>query len=145
MEFIKYYAHVLKPYIVTLLVPLVNRIIAEHNYIRQNGDLTNCQSVINKSLNIVRMSADNPCFMPEMYDQFEELLKPLFVFIENPSVISFDEDLVILIKTLIKKKGSISPIVWEMLPHLPKVLAKNKQSFGNLMDCLNHYLAIGKP
>jgi hypothetical protein len=51
---------------------------------------------------------------------------------------------VLVLKSFIKKTHSVSPLLWEMFPYLEKVFEKNKQCFGNLLDCLNNFLIYGK-
>jgi len=69
---------------------------------------------------------------------------PLFQLMIDPTKISFDEDIVLVLKSLIKKKNAVSPTLWEIFPKLPKVLEKQKHSFSNLLDTLNHFLIIGQ-
>ena len=46
-----------------------------------------------------------------MSANFEELLKPIFRFISEPKNISFEDDILILIKSLIKKQRKVSPML----------------------------------
>jgi hypothetical protein len=64
----------------------------------------------------------------------------------DPSKIEFEDDIVLTIKSFIKKSpsGQISPVIWTLYPHLYKVFQKNKQTFGNLLDTLNHYMISGR-
>lgn len=61
-----------------------------------------------------------------MQEQFEEALKPIFRFISEPTQISFEDDILLLLKSMIKKSKSVSPIMWEMFDHFPKVISKAK-------------------
>ena len=83
-------------------------------------------------------------FMPHYSQAIEESLKPLFEFMVDPSKVEFEDDIVLTIKSLIRKTSQISPVVWALFPHLPKVFSKNKMTFGNLLDTLNHYLVTGR-
>lgn len=82
--------------------------------------------------------------MPSMAAEFEEALKPIFQFITNPNVISFEDDILILIKSMIKKSKKVSPILWEMFDLLPNVLVKNKGQMGDLLDTVNYFMIYGK-
>jgi hypothetical protein len=62
----------------------------------------------------------------------------------DPTKIEFEDDIVLTIKSLIKKANEISPVIWTLYPHLYKVFQKNKMTFGNLLDTLNYYLISGK-
>jgi hypothetical protein len=83
-------------------------------------------------------------FIPEFYTQIEDALKPLFEFILTPEQIEFEDDIVLVLKTFIKKSKQISPTLWTIYPHLKKVFEKNKCTFGNLLDTLNQFLLHGK-
>lgn len=37
----------------------------------------------------------------------------------------FDDDIVMILRTFIKKKKQVSPMLWTIFPHLPKVFQKN--------------------
>jgi len=79
-----------------------------------------------------------------MYGPIEDELKPLFEYIVDPMKIEFEDDIILAIKTFIKKSGGVSPSLWVIFPHLTKVFLKSKNTFGNLLDTLNYYLVYGK-
>ena len=58
--------------------------------------------------------------------------------------IDFEDDILLAIKTLVKKKKEVSENMWRLLIFFPKVLEKNKHSFGNIMDTVNHLVLVGK-
>ena len=62
----------------------------------------------------------------------------------DPTKISFDDEIVMNVKQIIRKNKSVSTTQWEILNQFPKVLVKNKDSFGNLLDTINYYLIYGK-
>ena len=62
----------------------------------------------------------------------------------DPLKIEFEDDIILAIKTFIKKTGTVSPTLWTIFPHLVKVFAKAKNTFGNLLDTLNYYMLSGK-
>jgi len=71
-------------------------------------------------------------------------LKPLFEYITTPEQIEFEDDIILVLKSFIKKRQSVSPILWTIFPHLVKVFEKSKKVFGNLLDTINYYLIHGK-
>ena len=83
-------------------------------------------------------------FIPQFYDKIEETLKPLFEFVVDPTNIEFEDDIVLTLKTFIKKTKSVSSTLWTIYPHLMKVFAKNKYAFVNLLDTLNLFLLHGQ-
>jgi len=76
--------------------------------------------------------------------QLQVELKPLLEFITQPKEINFDDDIVLVLKSFLKKQQYVSEILWTIFPELPKVLEKNKASFGNLLDTINYYLIFGR-
>lgn len=56
----------------------------------------------------------------------------------------FEDEIVLVIKSLIKRRQTVSPTLWHMFPHLSKVFEKNKFVFGHLLDTLNYYLIYGR-
>jgi hypothetical protein len=69
---------------------------------------------------------------------------PLFEFIVEPSQIDFEDDILLSIKTLVKKKKSVSENIWRMIQFFPKVLEKNQHSFGNILDTINNLVLVGR-
>lgn len=61
----------------------------------------------------------------------------------NPAQISFDEDIVLVIKSFIKKSKAVSPTLWTLFPLMRNVFDKNKHCLGNLLDTINFYLVYG--
>ena len=59
--------------------------------------------------------------MSNYYQQIEECLKPLFEYIVNPEKIEFEDDIILSLKSFIKKSNHISETLWIIFPHLPKV------------------------
>jgi hypothetical protein len=62
----------------------------------------------------------------------------------DPTKISFEDDIVLNLKQFIRRNKSVSNLQWEMFETLPKVLSKNNDSFGNLLDTINYYMIYGR-
>lgn len=62
----------------------------------------------------------------------------------DPTKMDFEDDIVLVIKTFIKKTKKVSNTLWTLFPCLTKVFEKNKKYFGNLLDTINYYLLYGK-
>jgi hypothetical protein len=100
--------------------------------------------IINKCWNVIRTVIEMESFVPQYQPQIEEALKPLFEFMVDPTKVEFEDDIVLVLKSFIKKAKSVSPILWTIFPCLMKVFEKNKKTFGNLLDTINYYLLFGK-
>lgn len=121
--------------IIPFITALVNRILIELKVCHEKGEKNNL--VINKCWNVIRQIVELDSFIPEFYDQIENSLKPLFEFITKPDTIEFEDDIVLVLKTFIKKTKRVSETIWKIFPFLKKVFDKNEHTFGNLLDTLN--------
>ena len=141
-DFVKFYHAAIGEDVIPLVESLVVRILAELKRCHEKGERNNI--IINKCWNVLRMICELDTFMPVYASPIEECLKPLFEFMVDPGKIEFEDDIVLTIKSFIKKCPVISPVIWALFPHLYKVFQKNKNTFGNLLDTLNHYLTCGR-
>lgn len=76
---------------------------------------------------------------------FERLYMPIFEFMVDPTQISFEDNILLMIKNFIKKTGQVSDIILKVMPTLEKVFQKNKNTFGDssLLETINCYLVHG--
>ena len=72
------------------------------------------------------------------------MLLPLFEYISDPTKIEFDDDILLVIKSLIRKKKGVTETIWRMVPCFKLVLQKNKHCFGHLMEVINIMMMEGK-
>ena len=75
---------------------------------------------------------------------FEEAFKPIFSFVSEPQSITFEDDILLMLKSMIKKSKTVTPIMWEMFDHFPKILSKSRGQFGDLLYTLNAFMVYGK-
>jgi len=98
-----------------------------------------------KCINILKQITQNKKLMDKYSSQYEEAYKPIFEYMIDPTKISFEDDILIILKNFIRKTNSVSDIIYTVLPTLERVFAKNKHCFGEaLMDTLNYYMIYGK-
>lgn len=71
-------------------------------------------------------------------------MKPLFEYMADPSKVEFEDDIVLSVKSFLRKTGEVSPVMWTLFPYLQKVFDKNKHAFGNVLDTLNQYLIVAR-
>lgn len=77
---------------------------------------------------------------------FERLYMPIFEFMVDPTQITFEDNILMIIKNFIKKTGAVSDIILKVMPTIEKVFTKNKNRFGDsiLLETVNCYLIYGK-
>lgn len=98
-----------------------------------------------KCINILKQITQNKKLMEKYSSEYEEAYKPIFEYMIDPTKISFEDDILIILKNFIRKTNKVSDIMYAVLPTLEKVFDKNKHCFGEaLMDTLNYYMIFGK-
>jgi hypothetical protein len=142
LDFVKHYNHAFGDSIIPFLETIVSRVISELHLCHEKGEKNNL--VINKCWNVIRTIVEYEVFINNYYNNIEGTLLPLFEFLVDPTKIEFEDDIVLVLKSFIKRKKSVSKNLWIIFPHLEKVFTKNKDSFGNLLDTVNYYLLYGK-
>jgi len=99
--------------------------------------------VVNKSFNILRLICENKNYIINYHKELEEIFKELYEYLKNPKKIEFDEDLVMMLTSIIKHINSVSVYTLELLQHLPKFLKKSKGLMLDLFDFMNQLLNHG--
>ena len=141
-DFVKFYNQAIGDDIIPIVQSLVQRILTELKLCHEKGEKNNI--FINKCWNVLRLITELDTFMPHYAAVIEHEMKPLFEFMVNPQQIEFEDDIVLSLKSFIKKTGQVSPVLWTLFPHLYKVFNKNKKVFGNLLDTINQYMMTGR-
>jgi hypothetical protein len=127
--------------IVGLISMLVLKVQNELKALASSGQNNNL--VINKCWNIIRVVAEQR-YYTKYQPQIEAALGPLLLYMEDPTKIDFDDDIMLLVSTFIKKTGKISETCWTLFGTFPKFFQKYLGMFGNLFPALNNYIIYGK-
>ncbi len=90
------------------------------------------------------MIVDKGEYMPLHAAAIEQTMTSLFIFLAAPEEICFDDDMIMCVKAVIRRMKTVTPIQWDIFYQFPKILQKNKHSFGHLLDTINSYLLFGK-
>lgn len=69
---------------------------------------------IGKCMNILRMIVEKQEYISAFSDLFEQKLSPIYFFMANPKAISFDDDILIIIRSFIKRNERVTPVQWEL-------------------------------
>ena len=95
---------------------------------------------IAKCWSVVRYVAEHEHFADKMVYVIEQCSLPLLRFMQDPDSVSFDDDLIFFISSLLKKSRSTdSEILRQAFQFLPKFLVKFNYIFGPLIECLSLY------
>lgn len=121
---------------------VIERINIELTKINSGNGQDISRQLIIKCCNIIRQIVDRD-FYSAYYDQIEEMLKPIFDLLVQPTKIFFDDEIVMIIKRMIKIKKQVTPTLWALLVTFPAVLTKQKDCLSNLLDTLNLYIQYG--
>ena len=70
--------------------------------------------IISKCWNIVRLIADSPDFVPQYMPQIETTLLPLFDHLQYPEKNSFDDEILKVVTSFLKKAQRVTPAMQRM-------------------------------
>jgi len=85
----------------------------------------NYSLIVQKCLNILKQITNKKELVVQYYGEVEQCLLPLFEFMTDPSKISFAEDIMVILKNLIKKTQSVSENAMKLFFTLEKLFNKN--------------------
>ena len=94
--------------------------------------------------NVLRVIAEQPLFIPQYLSLFENQLVPLFRFLQEPAKIEFDDDILLIVTSLIKGSKTVTRTQLDLFTMFPAVFVKYNHSFCNLLQTLNLYIVYGR-
>lgn len=99
---------------------------------------------IQKCFNLIKQATQNKNMMLAYGHIYEQTLIPIFEYMVDPSKISFEDDICLILKNFLRKTNRLSDVIFKVFPCLELVFKKNKNTFGDtLLDTLNWYLIYG--
>jgi hypothetical protein len=116
LDFVKSYSDAIGESVIPFAESLVNRIVVELKSCHEKGEKNNI--VINKCWNVLRVICESDSFMPRFAAQIENTMKPLFEYMADPSKVEFEDDIVLSVKSFLRKTGEVSPVMWTLFPYL---------------------------
>ena len=102
------------------------------------------ETVISKSIGVIRKCCRSGSYMKVHAQAFEQSLTKIYIFMDDPKSISFEDDIIHIMQAYIKRQKTISPVIWQLFLKLPAVLDKNKHQLKDLFDTVNLFLIEGK-
>mmetsp|Transcript_12871 Transcript_12871/g.21770 ORF Transcript_12871/g.21770 Transcript_12871/m.21770 type:complete len:724 (-) Transcript_12871:115-2286(-) len=141
-EFIQTFYAEIGENMIPLVQTIVQRVCLELNGKSVEG---NASLLVQKQINILKAITENKEVISRFSEQLESAYIPVFEFMVDPTKITFEDDVLLIIKNFIRKTQKVSPIIYKIFPTLEQVFYKNKSSFGSiLLNTLNYYLIFGK-
>ena len=101
------------------------------------------QVLINKLFNVIRAMINNKQFVIENLPTISEALTPLFSHIKNLPKIDFDEDIILIMTTILNYLHFIPQFAYELLPILYKYPEKKGGMLLDVYELVNEYIAYG--
>lgn len=102
----------------------MDRVCQEQANKEKGPDAANVR--IGKCMNVLRMVIEKQEYVLQFAQVLEEKLTPLYMFMADPRAISFDEDILMIIKSFIKRTQQVTPVQWEIFQKFPLVFEKQK-------------------
>ena len=104
----------------------------------------NSLTIINQCWNAINCIYEDNAFHPDYTESFEKSLIPMFNLFANTDRIEFEDDLVQIISTIVKKFKGVSENMVGVFPLLLKYFEKTKCDLDKVFEALNYYLVYGK-
>ena len=144
-EVIQSYTEMITPELLTALMgAIVQKVATENEAYKQAADKKKDKIRILKCWNIVRTLVDSPEIIPKYRNELEQMLIPLFEFMQNPMECDFEDDIILAISSIIKKSKSISDIEITLVKTYPQVAVKYEDGLGHMFLCLSYFMQYGK-
>ena len=109
----------------------------------EKTNLNDYKIIINKCFNILRMLMHNEKFVINNTQLIENSLAPLVKYMDNPSKIDFDEDIITIIYLIINHNKKVTPLALSLIKNLYKYCDKSGGVLLDLYMLVNAYLAYG--
>ena len=98
---------------------------------------------INRCWNVIRAIFETQYYVENYCQPMEEALHPVLNFLENAEFIDFDDDCGQVVGLIIKFTKQVTQTCKVVFPLVPKIHAKYKGVFGNLIQAVNMYIKEG--
>ena len=109
----------------------------------EQTNLNDYKIIVNKCFNIIRMLMHSKIFVVKNLQKIEESFAPLVEYMNEPSKIDFDEDIVEIINNLIIHNQHLTKLSLVVIEHLYKYCKKIEGLLLDMYELINAYLAYG--
>jgi hypothetical protein len=124
-EFIKEFVSTFKLHLFDEIVDLVSHIVNRVK-ISLHSSSDSAQQIMQQCINVLRKITDTKEIVTKLGPQIEIALIPVLELMADPSKINFEDDLLVIIKNLIRRQETVSETLFKVFFTSDKILAKNK-------------------
>jgi hypothetical protein len=100
--------------------------------------------MINLCWNVLRNMGEQPLIVNKYLALIETTLVPLFQYMQAPEKIEFDEDILLIVGSLIKVSKGVTDTQMQLFPLFERVFEKYNNEFSHLFNTLNQYIIHGR-
>lgn len=139
---LQYYSEAIDAKIVPLFNALMLRLQSELAALKAGNH--KATAVISQCWNAINCIYETDAFHPVYTEAFERSLVPAFSLLADSRKLEFEDDLVQIAATAVRKRKDVSDNMAKAFPLLVKYFEKSKLSLDNILEVLNYYLFYGK-
>ncbi|KAL4446620.1 hypothetical protein ABPG74_005558 [Tetrahymena malaccensis] len=126
----------------SILDALNKKIFQEYDKVTSGGQKSTI--CLNKIMSIIKGICENKNYMPQFIVMIEGKLNEILVRIgNNPISASFDDDLLLILLSMIKHSNKLTELTKSMLPLFPNFFQKNNGVLSNMFQALNYVFIHG--
>lgn len=128
-----------------MLVDLVQAISQriQNEVTKQKDPSKQGNQIFRKCWNIIRNIACQKDYA-NFYSDIEQAILPLYGCMETPEKISFVDDILLFMNSMIRNSKRVSDLSWILVQTFPNIFKINNEMFNNLFNTLNLVIVYGK-
>jgi hypothetical protein len=128
-----------------LVVEIVQGLAARMQlHLQSNPDIGEADTLTVKCWNIIRTISEIRGIVPEYIDKIEAILLPLFEYMQDPSMIHFDDDIIFLLNSLVRANRKLTQVEQIIFGTFKPFLQKYNGIMSMLFDTMTLYLVYGE-
>ncbi|EAR89296.3 hypothetical protein TTHERM_00371110 (macronuclear) [Tetrahymena thermophila SB210] len=126
----------------SILDALNKKIFQEYDKVISGGQKSTI--CLNKIMSIIKGICENKNYMPQFIVMIEGKLNEIILRIgNNPISANFDDDLLLILLSMIKHSNKLTELTKSMLPLFPNFFQKNNGVLSNMFQALNYVFIHG--
>lgn len=141
-EFFKWHQDISYDLASELVQKLVDKILVLVSKVNVQKDKEKC-ILISKCWNIIKTVCGLETFTNDFRSDIEGTLLPLISLIGKQEAEVFEDDIVIVIMSIMRQNQKISLLEWEVFNIIPELSLKQQGCLQNLLKLINSYISYG--